>query len=269
MKKEFYLTKLADISEVLFVLAGIYFYAIYQYCYVYSASVQWLHVATVVFVSTGILFVIFNFVISIITIDDSSYKRTHKFMCALKSKQDPYAKYTRSFSIRSMYVWRHFVFGINIWCIGTLIVLLGLTAFCTYAIYATFLNTLSDQFTILTVSLVCILVFCFCIYKLFPKIFRSSTGLVRYLISSSLPLNKVDTDFKNSDIISCNLRISFSTIYFRTKDQVNIIDLQKLQEYKMLKSALIIYTYDSVIPFVLHPKTKKEYDAIAAKLLRF
>ena len=37
----------------------------------------------------------------------------------------------------------------------------------------------------------------------------------------------------------------------------------------MLKSALIIYTYDSVIPFVLHPKTKKEYDAIAAKLLRF
>lgn len=58
MRKEFYLTKLADISEVLFVLAGIYFYAIYQYCYVYSASVQWLHVATIVFVSTGILFVI-------------------------------------------------------------------------------------------------------------------------------------------------------------------------------------------------------------------
>lgn len=29
------------------------------------------------------------------------------------------------------------------------------------------------------------------------------------------------------------------------------------------------YFYDSVIPFVLHPKTKKEYDAIAAKLLRF
>lgn len=138
MKKEFYLTKLADISEVLFVLAGIYFYAIYQYCYVYSASVQWLHVATIVFVSTGILFVIFNFVISIITIDDSSYKRTHKFMCALKSKQDPYAKYTRSFSIRSMYVWRHFVFGINSWRVLILIVLLSLTAFCTYAIYATF-----------------------------------------------------------------------------------------------------------------------------------
>ena len=62
MKKEFYLTKLADISEVLFVLAGIYFYAIYQYCYVNSARVQWLHVATIVFVSAGILFVIFNFV---------------------------------------------------------------------------------------------------------------------------------------------------------------------------------------------------------------
>lgn len=269
MKKEFYLTKLADISEVLFVLAGIYFYAIYQYCYVYSARAQWLHVATIVFVSTGILFVILNFVISLITIGDSSYKRTHKFMCALRSKHDPYSEYTKSFSVYRMYAWRHFVFGINSWCVLLLIVLLSLTAFCTYVIYATFLNALPDQFSILTITLVCILVLCFCIYKLFPKIFRSNTGLVRYLISSSLPLNKVDADFKNSDIISCNLRISFSTIYFRTKDQVNIIDLQKLQEYKMLKSFLIIYTYDSVIPFVLHPKTKKEYDAIATKLLRF
>lgn len=269
MKREFYLTKLADISEVLFVIAGIYFYVIYQYCYVYSARAQWLHVATIVFVSTGILFVIFNFVISLITIDDSSYKRTHKFMCALKSKQDPYAKYAKSFSVHRMYVWRHFVFGINNWYIVTLIVLLGLTAFCTYVIYATFLNALPDQFAILTVTLVCILVLCFCIYKLFPKIFRSNTGLVRYLISSSLPLNKVDADFKSSDVISHNLRVSFSIIYFRTKYQVSIIDLQKLQEYKMLNSTLIIYTYDSVVPFVLHPKTKTEYDAIAAKLLRF
>ena len=185
MKKEFYLTKLADISEVLFVLAGIYFYVIYQYCYVYSAKAQWLHVATIVFVSTGILFVIFNFVISLITIGDSSYKRTHKFMCALRSKHDPYSEYTKSFSVYRMYAWRHFVFGINSWRVLILIVLLSLTAFCTYVIYATFLNALPDQLSILTITLVCILVLCFCIYKLFPKIFRSNTGLVRYLISSS------------------------------------------------------------------------------------
>ena len=42
-----------------------------------------------------------------------------------------------------------------------------------------------------------------------------------------------------------------------------LADLINFQE------SLIIYTYDSVIPFVLHPKTKKEYDAIATKLLRF
>ena len=65
MKKEFYLTKLADISEVLFVLAGIYFYAIYQYCYAYSASVQWLHAATIVFVSIDLFntFLINSFVV--------------------------------------------------------------------------------------------------------------------------------------------------------------------------------------------------------------
>lgn len=268
MKKRFYLLKIADACEFAFVLTTIIFLASYWGRSGVQGSNILLHSITYAFIITGLTFVITQWMLCMYQLrSGESYSRHRRFE-AIENAKDPYQKYCHSLQLRKYSIWWKFVFGINVTSALAECICLIL---CFDSVLVTFFSIKDSwQFRqiIAPLCMITCLTSIIVAYKTFPKVFRSATGLIRHLINDKVSMHAVNEDYGSAKKITNNLYISSSRILFRDSHSVIILYRRNIVAYRLLERRIALETSNGIMPVIIKPNSKREYDAISKALLR-
>lgn len=268
MKKRFYLLKIADACEFAFVLTTIIFLAS---CFTRSdvqGSNSLLHSITCAFVITGLAFVITQWLLCMYLLRSGEPYIKHRRFKAIENAKDPYQQYCNSLQLRRYSIWWKFVFGINVnVALGECICL----TLCFDSVLVAFFSIKDNwQFrqVIVPLCMIICLTSIIVIYKTFSKVFRSATGLVRHLINDKTSMHAVNEDYRSAKKITNNLFVSSSRIFFRDSHSVIVLYRRNVTDYRLLDRRIALELQDGIMPVIIKPNSKMEYDAISKALLR-
>lgn len=268
MGNKFKVYKFLEVSEIIFTLCIINF-AVCYYCWYGKQKLDLIITIASMLLAFGcFIYIIANIALKIILRADSDSILTRRYLGFLKNRKEPYSHYGCSISIRTSYVWRKFVFGINpygvvceLLCITTS-VLLGCGIYFSVRDRWQYLNIVLPLLTILSFVAV------YGVYHFSCTVFRSGNGLMRHAVINGRSIAEISKDFRDAERISRNLRISNSTIFFRNYHAVTIINVGKIKDYKMHKMSVAVRLHNSIITERMDFNTKDDFNAVCLHLMQ-
>lgn len=268
MKKQIGLIVFADFSEVIFTCTGVYFLLSYASYFNTGNNRVALLVATAALIVSSILYVVTTCMALAVTRDDNHYKKSHKFLNILKNRQDPYRLYYRKLHCLKYQLGRKFLFGIRWGKLFYVVVNLGASILSGVCCVLSILDAWQCSTVVSPILGIICIVLGYSAYRMLPSIFRSASGLMRYLILSGESLYSVNEDFKASSKVSRNLYISDNKVYSRTKAGVTIIDIHNVIDYEACNKCMKVQLINHVMPELIFFNSEKECHAISESFLR-
>lgn len=265
MRRYFRLQRIMDTAEIILAMMLVLYVGCYTINYYFRDCSSSMHVLALLLFCAVVYYASTLLIMNLVVSKDKEYDKSHKFLSGFKNRKSAYEATMRV--VKHTYVWKHFVRGANVLVIIKLLIAIkimtGAVVMSTIGVAQGwgYLNV------VLPVLLFCAITSALVAYRLTGDVLRSGSGYVKYLMHSHKALDLVDADFQRAEVISNDLRISYSTIYYRTPSFVFIIDRADIVDHALGVSTIALTSGMLQETTLLQFTSREEYTAVANVVL--